>query len=198
MKEISRCFGSLSRIKLTACINRHGYTPGDRIAISLDLENQSDRKVTRVSAILLQEVKYEGKKGGVGKTCQRNTTRVAKGVTSFGCRSNDSVRWNEKAIIIPPIPPTGLQGCPFIDIQYFLKVQAFISGTTSCLEVNFPVIVKTVPASRLLQENEATSRFEHGHDVVRPLLPPYSDDGVNYTTCPPPPPAYQDLYSESS
>ncbi|XP_070543132.1 arrestin domain-containing protein 3-like [Ptychodera flava] len=196
-KRVSCCVGPSSHIVLTAGTNRHGYIPGDKIAIKVDLENNSDRRVTRVNAALLQEVKYEGKKVGSGKKCERSTVRIAKGLTSAGCRAHGRLTWTGKAITLPPVPPSELQGCPFIDIRYFVQIQAFISGAPSCLEINFPVIVQTVPASRLVQQGEGRLFLVDNVHSVRPTLPPYQEDDFNHMSLLPPPPAYDDVCSET-
>ncbi|XP_077989239.1 arrestin domain-containing protein 4-like [Glandiceps talaboti] len=207
VKQVSCCFVRSGRVAMTASINRRGYTPGDRIAINLDLENNTNRKVTCVKATLVQEVMYQAKRGGSGRTKKRRTVQTAKGLNSPGCKANERLRWNGKTLTVPPVPPTGLEGCPFIDIQYFVKLRALVKGESRSLDVSFSVVVGTVPITRLVQQStqsDLSLSLEDDVDdiqnIVPALPPPYTEHSENDTTHEqylPPIPSYDDLFSSS-
>lgn len=89
--------------------------------IASGIKNQLKRKPSedKISEVLV----FPPKNGARMKTVKTRKLRkeVAK-ITHPGVDGSKSVVWKESGLIIPPVPPSFLEGCNIIDIRYFLKV----------------------------------------------------------------------------
>ena len=77
-----------------------------------------------------QSVNYGARREGVGAPGFRTTSHVVTSVTSEGCGAYSRATWVQKPLVIPPVPASGLEGCSFIDIKYYIKVDIFINSYT--------------------------------------------------------------------
>lgn len=89
--------------------------------IANGIKNQLKRKPSedKISEVLV----FPPKNGARMKTVKTRKLRkeVAK-ITHPGVDGGKSVVWKESGLVIPPVPPSFLEGCNIIDIRYFLKV----------------------------------------------------------------------------
>ena len=54
--------------------------------------------------------------------------------------AGETLTLNQEALKVPPVPPSFLNGCGVIDIQYFLKVQFHLQFTATLLDGHFPFV----------------------------------------------------------
>ncbi|XP_070568525.1 uncharacterized protein [Ptychodera flava] len=131
-------------ISLDACTDKKGYIPGESIAVTLSIENVTEREIKTKSA-LMQEVTFTGYTvdGGDAKTITKliTVTEIRHGC----CEPHDTMNWSKQLLLIPPVPSTGLAGCPFINIKYYIEVEAVVVGTVFHLALRLPIIIGNIP-----------------------------------------------------
>lgn len=112
--------------------------------IASGIKNQLKRKPSedKISEVLV----FPPKNGARMKTVKTRKLRkeVAK-IPHPGVDGSKSVVWKESGLIIPPVPPSFLEGCNIIDIRYFLKLVVETIGLSSNLEIPIEIIIGTVP-----------------------------------------------------
>jgi hypothetical protein len=54
-------------------------------------------------------------------TSKKEVTRVSYGDLQPGATEN----WSGGRLVIPPVPPSFLEGCSFIDINYYVEVSVY-------------------------------------------------------------------------
>ncbi|XP_022523243.2 arrestin domain-containing protein 1a [Astyanax mexicanus] len=102
-------------VVLEAKADLRGYTPGQVIKVSAEIDNtQSGKSTGHVVASLMQKVTYGSK---------RPTTdlRTIAEVEGAGVKGGKKAEWKEQ-IIVPPLPQSFLAGCNLIKINYFIQV----------------------------------------------------------------------------
>uniref|UniRef100_A0A8B9LVS8 Arrestin domain containing 1 n=1 Tax=Astyanax mexicanus TaxID=7994 RepID=A0A8B9LVS8_ASTMX len=102
-------------VVLEAKADLRGYTPGQVIKVSAEIDNtQSGKSTGHVVASLMQKVTYGSK---------RPTTdlRTIAEVEGAGVKGGKKAQWKEQ-IIVPPLPQSFLAGCNLIKIKYFIQV----------------------------------------------------------------------------
>ncbi|XP_071108217.1 arrestin domain-containing protein 3-like isoform X1 [Haliotis cracherodii] len=127
-------------------IDRCGYVPGESIPIKAEIINHSNRRMTRSYAELYMVVKYHA-------TRKSRTNFQKIGEISHGeILPGDSDSWNGDLLRIPPVPPSKLQGCRIIEIEYFVKLCVNPSGPAFQLEVPLRLIIGSIPLRSTLQQ----------------------------------------------
>ncbi|XP_076629535.1 arrestin domain-containing protein 17-like [Colletes latitarsis] len=116
-----------------------GYVPGQSIVTTLDYSNSSENiRITGFSTQLLREIKFHA---STGKTkIEHSEIATAKYMESF---SNPGQAILE--LRVPPIPPSSLEHCNIIDLNYKLKFIARVSGPHFKLVRIYPLLIGSVP-----------------------------------------------------
>ncbi|XP_020612616.1 arrestin domain-containing protein 4-like [Orbicella faveolata] len=158
------CFsGPLS---VTVQTDRGGYCPGEDIAVSAFINNQSSSRICGVEIIFFQISVYTIKSG------KRNKRRVEK-VASVKRDEIQGIGDHHMEMVplpIPSLPPT-MTSCSCIKISYELKFVVHIGGWNSKdLTLTIPITIGSVPYQPLL----LPSPVEPSAPPLCP--PPYSDD----------------------
>ncbi|XP_077977017.1 arrestin domain-containing protein 3-like [Glandiceps talaboti] len=132
-------------ISLDACTDKKGYIPGESIGVTLSIENVTEREIKTKSA-LMQEVSFTGYTIGEGNA-KTMTKLITVTEVRHGCPEAEdaTMNWSKQLLLIPPIPATGLEGCPFIDIKYYVEVEAVVVGTVFHLSMKLPIIIGNIP-----------------------------------------------------
>ena len=76
-----------------------------------------------------QVINYLGNKKpliGSVQSKTRRTMKVVQSVRGEGCGGHSIVHWNNVPLIVPPVPPSRLDGCNIIDVQYLIRVSSSI------------------------------------------------------------------------
>ncbi|XP_070542014.1 arrestin domain-containing protein 3-like isoform X2 [Ptychodera flava] len=145
-------------ISLSASTDRKAYVPGESVSISAFLENNSNRNIHSTEAELIQSVTYIAYRGGhYGVRHSRTISHVVTSLKSEGCDRGGTVTWNDKKFKLPPTPPTGLHGCYFININYFIKFTADVVATPFDMDLMLPIVIGNIPLHCLYREEELTS-----------------------------------------
>ncbi|KAJ8304579.1 hypothetical protein KUTeg_018162, partial [Tegillarca granosa] len=96
-------------------IDRKGYVPGETILLNAEIQNQSNRRIYNTEVKLRMFIKFfAGHEGRHTRTEYATVTKVEYGAIEPG----DSGTWSNDGLVIPPVPPSYLEGCSLIDIRY--------------------------------------------------------------------------------
>ena len=145
-KEFGFCCCTSGPLSATVRIPRFGYTPGEIMPISAEIENLSDKRMNASKARLYQDVTFRATNG------IKNTTRILQEVRRgpIGAHGQDS--WEEMPLRIPAIPPTGLGGCRIIDVTYRLEFIVDPSGIGFDLKISMPITIGNIPLRNFFQQ----------------------------------------------
>ncbi|NP_001171843.1 arrestin domain containing 2-like [Saccoglossus kowalevskii] len=199
-------------IAMTATADRAAYTPGERIIVSMDLNNNSSRKIHTTEAALVQHVLYTAYRRGHGRAHHRQATEKVVVLQGQGCGKYDKTDWRNQIIQIPPVPLSGLEGVHFIDIQYLVEFEADVASTPFDLSVKLPITIGSVPLQQLygfagnrppIAPPPGQGFAPPGSQFAPPGVPltqsetiPMGNVGGTAPSAPPmPPPSYELLYS---
>ncbi|XP_077991740.1 arrestin domain-containing protein 3-like [Glandiceps talaboti] len=186
-------------IIMTATIDRKGYVPGDTIMTGIDVSNNSSRNILDSTASLVQLCTFTAFRRGHGRMHTRTTTVDVSTIKGAGCGPNDTISWRQQPLPVPAIPASGLEGFNYINIEYYVKFEADISGTPLDLEVKLPVIIGTIPLQQVYARNYnmAPTQYSGVPPSIPGTLPPppQADQGVASAPFLPPPPSYESIYS---
>ena len=146
-------------LSATMRIPRYGYTPGEAIPISAEIENLSDKQMNSTKARLYQDVTFRATNG------TKQTSRILQEVRRgpIGAHGLDS--WEAQPLTIPAIPPTGLGGCRIIDVAYRLEFIVDPSGMGFKLKISMPIMIGNIPLRSIFQQ-------------IIPARPNYPDSNV--------------------
>lgn len=110
------CVGGGS-VKCRVALDRGGYVPGESISITALVQNGSSVTIKNTKAALTETIEYMAR-GKVVQTEKRELAVISRGKI----RPNGSDEWQNEKLYVPPLPPTNLQGCHLIKIQYDVYV----------------------------------------------------------------------------
>ncbi|XP_066269228.1 uncharacterized protein [Branchiostoma lanceolatum] len=128
-------------IELQVQADRSAYCPGEPIMIGGSLENNSSSKITKVTAKFKQDVVYRAHHPH-HKT--RHNSKNLGETEGEGCDEGGSVQLN-LSLPLPAIPPSNLRSCNIIDLTYTLNVSAHFEGAHTSLDLEFPILVGSIP-----------------------------------------------------
>ena len=145
-KTFGFCCCTSGPLSATMRIPRYGYTPGEIIPISAEVENLSDKQMNSTKARLYQDVTFRAT-NGIKKT-SRILQEIRRG--PIGAHGLDS--WEAQPLTIPAIPPTGLGGCNIIDVAYRLEFIVDPSGIGFDLKISVPIMIGNIPLRSIYQQ----------------------------------------------
>lgn len=141
--EVVKNFSSLccidqGALNLRLRLPSSGYVPGQMINTTVDYVNASDGiRVTKTRAKLEQHLKFHA------TTKTKTTNTEVKMVNNSGPFFTKGQVVME--LLIPPLPPSNLEFCRIIDLEYVLKVSVHVSGSHYATQKSYPVLIGTVP-----------------------------------------------------
>lgn len=118
-----------------------GYVPGQDIPITLEIDNASNISVLDVKCKLKKLITFIAT-SPYGSSREEEIT--IEEVTFVAVSPNNSNTATQN-MTIPPLPPSDLDNCEIIDLSYYLKVVAEVSGCHSDLKTSTPIILGTIP-----------------------------------------------------
>ncbi|KAL8565299.1 hypothetical protein ACOMHN_001197 [Nucella lapillus] len=151
-------------ITAVLALSQRGFVPGETIHINAEIANTSRRKMAGSSVELLMTVLYHTPTKSRAMTQQ--VMKVKRGPIPAGV----SDVWEEEKMVIPPLPPSGLNGCNIIDVKYTLELRVDPVGPAFELNVPLEVILGTVPLNAVVQ------RYLAAHQIPPPSpqpVPPF-------------------------
>lgn len=99
-------------------IPARGYVPGQSIPVTAEINNHSNVKVDRLRIILRKRVEFRTQH-------PRVESRIEKAVInefSVGPVGKNETKNMQQNIEIPSLPPTNMENCGIIKVDYELKV----------------------------------------------------------------------------
>ncbi len=87
----------------------------------------------------LQKVHFRALFRGTGSEhCRKATTTLGE-QRGEGCGEHRTVAFDRKPILVPSCPPTGLDGCNIMTIEYYVKVKIFM--ILACISKSYFVFI---------------------------------------------------------
>ncbi|XP_034245888.1 uncharacterized protein LOC117647968 [Thrips palmi] len=116
-----------------------GYVPGQTIFGQIQVDNGSNVRVERVVCTLHEEVKWTANRGST-TTVTEVTSSVFEGAVQAHSSKTISL-----AMPVPTVAPSKEALFSLIELKYFLRVTAEVSGYRGNLHYDLPVMVGTIP-----------------------------------------------------
>ncbi|XP_014210428.1 arrestin domain-containing protein 17 [Copidosoma floridanum] len=101
-----------------------GYVPGQAIPVKVNVENQSGVTVDTIKLKLVKIITYSATTPRTEKkVVDLTVSEVSKGPVN----GNETTSY-EQNLDVPPLPPSFLNHCGLIDLEYKLTIEACVSG----------------------------------------------------------------------
>lgn len=118
-----------------------GYVSGQSIPIIAECDNASNVGVNSLKLTLNKVVTFTVNAPRVDK--KKETIKIAE-VTVGPIPGHESASWKQQ-LDIPPMPPSHLNNCGIIDLDYELKVELDVTGAHRNLSGTIPIVLGTIP-----------------------------------------------------
>lgn len=150
-KEVSKHFGfccwSSGPLTMTVSLPVSGYVPGQDIPISVDVENNSDVPIREVKCTLRKLLTFTVT--SPHKSTKKDNITIGELVLG-SVEPHGTSSWTQ-VLKVPPLPPSNLNNCSIIDLDYDLKVKAKTSKWHTDLQMATPIILGTIPLTSYQQ-----------------------------------------------
>ncbi|XP_042871038.1 arrestin domain-containing protein 3-like isoform X2 [Penaeus japonicus] len=166
-KYLCCCWCRSGPLSMVVRIPRSGYVPGQKLLLNAELTNMTRSKVSYSKATLKQVLKFYAE--GNTKTVDQTVAEIKRGEIPAG----EDDTWSGVEMIIPPLPPSNLEFCRIIDIDYVLEFYLSPSGCHGNLSHKAPIIIGSIP----LQENFGIFAPAPGY-WNQPTAPGYAPPGM--------------------
>ncbi|XP_064616904.1 arrestin domain-containing protein 17-like [Liolophura sinensis] len=175
--------------KLTLNIPRTGYVPGESIPITAEVSSS----VPEILTLTVELRQYLTFKAGSHTKELRNVVSQFEPVKIAG-----DYFANQQPLHIPAIPPSRLDGCDIIDVQYALKVKA-IAGWFE-VKCKGKIIIGTIPLRSVVDAYRTPPMPDLNSIALEPSAPPGPFPPAVHSPQPPPnaaafempPPSYEE------
>lgn len=164
--------GNAGKVELWGKIDRSAYCPGEQIALSIVVKNDSTQNLGKIKAQLMQYVTF------IGNAKEEYSNDTIKAITSTTeLAAGKVIKWDNQLILIDGIPATiERPACQCISVRYVLEVIVSVPFFTgSDMKLIFPVTIGTVPFGKSLK---ATSLSQPGGIQVTD-----ASKAITYTNC---------------
>ncbi|XP_071176988.1 uncharacterized protein [Mytilus edulis] len=165
-------FGNAGKVELWGKIDRSAYCPGEQIALSIVVKNDSTQNLGKIKAQLMQYVTF------IGNAKEEYANSTIKVITSNSeLVAGKVINWDNQLILIDGIPATiERPTCQCISVRYVLEVIVSVPlFTGSDMKLIFPVTIGTVPFGKSLK---ATSQSQAAGIQVTDV-----SKAITYTSC---------------
>ncbi|KAI4477956.1 hypothetical protein M0804_012436 [Polistes exclamans] len=145
-EDMSKSFSCLccasAPLNVSYSLPVRGYVPGQSMPIKVNVENLSTVTVNRIALILCKIVTFRATNPSTDTRIEEIiVTEISKGPFAGGATAD-----YEQYLDVPALPPSNLNSCAIIDLEYRLKVQACVEGWYHRnLKSDTLVFVGTVP-----------------------------------------------------
>lgn len=134
------CFPEGGPLSLVVTTNRKGYVPGESILVNAEISNFTRSTISGSKAVLKMYTYYEA-----GWWSSKNVSTTLTVVAGGPIEPGKIGLWNAVPVPIPPVPPTGLEGCDLIHVHYVLKFVVVTPITSRNLVVKCPIFIGSIP-----------------------------------------------------
>lgn len=142
-KKVSKALGigNQGTVSLHAQTDRGAYCPGEKIAISLIANNDSEKDLGVIKASLIQKTKF------VAGDEENSREFVLRTITGASLLKKSKKTWSNQLLQIDAVPPsTRERTCHIVKVSYFLKVLVDIPLLQGGdITVTIPITIGTVP-----------------------------------------------------
>ncbi|CAD1470839.1 unnamed protein product, partial [Heterotrigona itama] len=140
------CCFKKGTMNLQISIPFSGYVAGQMINVTVDYVNSTNISITRVCTKLLRKLEFHSAiktitNNSITKTMNHNSV-INKMIQAGPFPTNGQVI---SKLLIPPIPPSYLEYCSIIDVNYDLIVCVHVSGPHRKIMKRFPILIGTIP-----------------------------------------------------
>ena len=172
-KMVSSFLRNHGSASLSVTINKGGYYPGESIAFSVKVENQSTKQVNAIQVSLVQMITYCGQLQAliVHYKKSRHVNNIIQSIQGSGIPAGNTGHWSNGLLPVPTTYPT-ING-NIITLSYAVDVTANFHNAGN-ISVQIPVTIGTTP-----QPGEQTQCAS----VTACYPPPYAPQ-YNYTFSP--------------
>ena len=154
-------------------LNKQAFVSGESILVSGFVNNESSTKISHCELKLRKHVQYHAK----AKT--RMEVTVVAHLKHPGVEKASETKWNQVALFVPCLPPSGLDGCNIIDTWYTLEIRIVPPGLAFALELHYPVTIGTLPFRPVLLPPAGATTSGAGYaSVPQPHMPPQMGVGA--------------------
>ncbi|XP_033226359.1 arrestin domain-containing protein 17-like [Belonocnema kinseyi] len=171
------CFCTSPPITVNFSLPARGYVSGQSIPIHVYVENVQGIEVQFVRLALEKHITYR-------VTSPRSETRTKRIIiteVSKVIEDSDIVIY-EQSMRVPPLPPSNLNNCGIIDIQYILRLKAFVNGSyNSNLKIAALVIIGTIPLVTSPLTSPSTPSFgppDYAAAVISSIVAPSYEESL--------------------
>ncbi|ELU16803.1 hypothetical protein CAPTEDRAFT_225189 [Capitella teleta] len=158
-------------------INKTGFVPGEHIQVHVDVKNNSSlsaRVKIRLEELSTYDVTDVNSK--LIQTCRQMPIKKSGPILS-----GEHFEWDDATIKVPTTPPTGLEGCDFINVKHTILFKVSMKGSgSSPILFEQDLVIGTVPL------RDAT-------DIINSALPSYEEASMLPSNSPP---SYEDSQLE--
>ena len=128
-------------VNIEAMIDRSGYTCGENILVTLNVENNSRRVLPGTSARLMSRITYICRgENNVNEKCVAKISGAQRDI-----QPGQSVRWNKQPLVIPQgLQPTS-GACPCITFEYYVVIVVDTPGYSLSSKISIPVVIGNLP-----------------------------------------------------
>ncbi|KAI5088442.1 arrestin domain containing 1a [Silurus meridionalis] len=162
-------------VVLDAKTNQRGYTAGEIIKVSTEIDNQSGKNTGHVVACLMQRVTYQTKK-------PTHELRTIAEVEGAGVKAGKQAAWKEQ-IIVPPLPQSSLSGCNLIEISYYIQVSLKYPE----ILLTMPIHIGNIAVDPSLRPPPKVAKASKTAPTPAPRINPASPGSFNAPAASPPP-----------
>lgn len=135
-KNVGCCCWKAGLVEVTAKVERGCYCPGETIFLTAQFQNKTTRNVN-IKAKVVQEIEYTSS----GKRIKWSFKTLEK-TEKEKVRRGGVAEWNNKPIMLPPMPPTIMGEC--VEVTYHVAVEVEVPCGWNLTAV-IPIVIGTVP-----------------------------------------------------
>ncbi|KAI4454691.1 arrestin domain containing protein [Holotrichia oblita] len=141
-KDLKMAWWSIGPIYYSLKTDKSGFVPGEDIPVNVIVDNNTNTDVTGITLKLQQTVTYTSQTPTLNTKIEEFTLEKVK-IGSLAGQKSDS--WTP-LVKIPPCPPSGLNACPLIGIEYNLVLAIVINYKMfKTLKLVLPIKIGTEP-----------------------------------------------------
>ncbi|KAJ8302419.1 hypothetical protein KUTeg_018815 [Tegillarca granosa] len=136
------CCCDAGKLGVSLHLNKSGYVPGEPIVYDITIHNNTDTTITSVTLTLRQIVKYTGFSDSLFSSGNPKYHTKTQDISLFGHAVNigqNSTHSINRATLVPSLPPSHLEGCNIIDIDYIIILK--IPCSWSSLKIERGIII---------------------------------------------------------
>lgn len=179
------CFSPTPPLTATLSMPVRGYVPGQVIPINININNLADVTIYHVRLKLIKKVTFKATKPR--KQIRKKDTTVKE--IHEGRIEDINISFDE-FIEVPPLPPSNLNQCGIIDVQYVLELKIYVDKFCARnLKFTTPVLIGTVPLNNGHFFTSALSSEAPSSSVPTPSAPPDYSTVIKFEL---PPPTYEE------